>query len=49
MVLLNAGGQGYSVSIILGIDPGSRVPAMARCRGRQTTDYLGGGYSRKSR
>ncbi|UQQ17861.1 crossover junction endodeoxyribonuclease RuvC [Salmonella sp. WGH-01] len=25
MVLLNAGGQGYSVSIILGIDPGSRI------------------------
>lgn len=29
MVLLNAGGQGYSMSIILGIDPARALPVMA--------------------
>lgn len=47
MVLLNAGGQGYSVSIILGIDPGSRITGYGVIRqvGRQLT-YLGSGCIR---
>lgn len=47
MVLLNAGGQGDSVSIILGIDPGSRITGYGVIRqvGRQLT-YLGSGCIR---
>ncbi len=46
MVLLNAGGQGYSVSIILGIDPARALPVMALSAvGRQLT-YLGSGCIR---
>lgn len=46
MVLLNAGGQGDSVSIILGIDPARALPVMALSAvGRQLT-YLGSGCIR---
>ncbi len=43
MVLLAPAGGGYSVSIILGIDPGSRITGYGVIRGGRTTDLSTGG------